>query len=178
MLLGSHTELVTCKIIILATLWTVARQTPLSMGFSRQEYWSGSPFPSPGDLPRSGIKPRSPALQTDSLPSEPPGTSLLRGLDELIHMTHLESFQLHRKHSANVSHNYFFNVEKKLSLSEHPSGSGIVLSTLHHALILIVTQQGTNCYAYFYWVKRLNSSSRIRKLVNGTPGVGFDPRSV
>jgi len=43
------------------------------MGFSRQEYWSGLPFPSPGDLPNPGIKPRSPALQTDALPSEPPG---------------------------------------------------------------------------------------------------------
>ena len=105
-------------------------------------------------------------------------SELLRGLDELIHMTHLELFQLYRKHSTNVSHNYFFNVEKKLSLSEHPSGSGIVLSTLCHALILTVTQQGTNYYVYFYWVKRLSISSRIRKLVNGTPGVGFDPRSV
>ena len=49
------------------TLWAVARQAPLSMGFSRQEYWSGLPCPSPGDLPNPGIKPRSPALQTDSL---------------------------------------------------------------------------------------------------------------
>ena len=48
---------------------TVARQAPLSMGFSRREYWSGLPFPSPGDLPDSGIKPWSPALQADSLPS-------------------------------------------------------------------------------------------------------------
>ena len=45
---------------------------PLSMGFSRQEYWSGLPFPSPGDLPDPGIEPRSPALQTDALTSEPP----------------------------------------------------------------------------------------------------------
>ena len=43
------------------------------MGFSRQEYWSGVPFPSPGDLPNPGIKPGSPALQADALPSEPPG---------------------------------------------------------------------------------------------------------
>ena len=48
-------------------------QALLSMGFSRQEYWSGLPFPSPGDLPDPGIEPRSPALQVDSLPSEPPG---------------------------------------------------------------------------------------------------------
>ena len=49
--------------------WTVARQAPLSMEFSRLEYWSGSPFPSPGDLPNPGIEPRSPALQADSLPT-------------------------------------------------------------------------------------------------------------
>ena len=58
---------------LFATPWTVAYQAPLSMGFSRQEYWSGLPFPSPGDLPDPGIEPRSPALRTDSLLSEPPG---------------------------------------------------------------------------------------------------------
>ena len=57
--------------------WTVACQAPLSMGFSRQEYWSGLPFPSPEDLPDPGIEPRSSALQADSLPSEPPGKSVL-----------------------------------------------------------------------------------------------------
>ena len=50
--------------------WTVAYQTSPSMGFSRQEYWSGLPFPSPGDLPDPGIKPVSPALQADALPSD------------------------------------------------------------------------------------------------------------
>ena len=50
--------------------WTVAYQAPLPMGFYRQEYWSGLPFPSPGDLPNPGIKPRSPALQADALTSE------------------------------------------------------------------------------------------------------------
>ena len=55
--------------------WTVvACQAPLSMRFSRQEHWSGLPFPSPGDVPDPGIEPRYPALQADSLPSEPPGT--------------------------------------------------------------------------------------------------------
>ena len=55
------------------TSWTVAYQASLSMGFSRQEYQSGLPFPSPEDLPDPGIEPRSPTLQADSLPSEPPG---------------------------------------------------------------------------------------------------------
>ena len=54
----------------LATPWTIALQAPLSMGFSRQQYWSGLPFPSPGDLPNPGIEPRSPALQADSLLTE------------------------------------------------------------------------------------------------------------
>ena len=48
------------------------------MGFSRQEYWSGLPFPSPGDLPNPGIEPRSPTLQADALPSEPPGNPTLK----------------------------------------------------------------------------------------------------
>ena len=53
--------------------WTVAYKAPLSMEFSRQEYWSGLPFPSPGDLLDPGIEPKSPTLQADSLPSEPAG---------------------------------------------------------------------------------------------------------
>ena len=56
--------------LILANPWTIAHQAPLSMRFSRQEYWSGLPFPSLGDLPNPGIKPRSPALQADSFPTE------------------------------------------------------------------------------------------------------------
>ena len=53
--------------------WTIACQAPLSMEFSRQEYWSGLPFPSPGGIPNSGTEAGSPALQTYSLLSEPPG---------------------------------------------------------------------------------------------------------
>ena len=61
---------------LFATPWTVAHQVPLSMEYwnsSRQEYWSGPPSPSPGDLPDPGIEPGTPALQADSLPSEPLG---------------------------------------------------------------------------------------------------------
>ena len=57
---------------LFGTPWTIAYQASLSIGFSRQEYWSGLPFPSPGDLPNPGIEPGSPALQADTLPSEPP----------------------------------------------------------------------------------------------------------
>ena len=66
----------TCLLIhvqLCATPWTIAHQAPLSVEFSRQEYWSGLPFPSPGDLPDPGIEPGSPVLQANSLPSEPPG---------------------------------------------------------------------------------------------------------
>ena len=61
------------RVQLFATPWTVARQAPLSMGFSRQEYWSRLSFPSPGDLPYPGIEPGCPALQADALSSEPPG---------------------------------------------------------------------------------------------------------
>ena len=60
---------------LFATPWTVAYQDPLSMGFSRQEYWSGLSFPSLGDLPNPGIEPGSPTLKADALLSEPPGKS-------------------------------------------------------------------------------------------------------
>ena len=62
---------------LFATPRTVAHQAPQSMEFSRQDYWSGLPFPSPGDLPNPGIKPGSPTWQADALPSEPPGRSNL-----------------------------------------------------------------------------------------------------
>ena len=59
---------------LFATPWTVAYQAPPSIGFSRQEYWSGVPFPSPGDVPDPGIEPGASELQADALPSEPPGS--------------------------------------------------------------------------------------------------------
>ena len=65
-----HGGLVTKSCLTLGTPWIVAYQAPLSMGFFRQEYWSGLPFPSPGDFPNGAIKPRSLALQADSLPTE------------------------------------------------------------------------------------------------------------
>ena len=64
------------SVVSLCDPWTVACQAPLSMGFSRQEYWSESSCPPPGNLPNPGIKPRSPKLQADSSPSLFPGTSV------------------------------------------------------------------------------------------------------
>ena len=61
------------RVRLFVTPWTVAHQTPLSIEFSRQEYWSGLPFPFPGDLPNPGMEPPSPALQADTLPFETHG---------------------------------------------------------------------------------------------------------
>ena len=71
--IGGDGGLVTKSCPTLVTPWTVACQAPLSMGFSRQEYWSGLSFPSPEDLPDPGIELRSPASQAESLPTELPG---------------------------------------------------------------------------------------------------------
>ena len=67
------------RVRLFVTPWTVACQAPPSMGFSRQEYWSGLPFASPGDLPDPGIEPGSPALQADAVTSEPPGIGAITG---------------------------------------------------------------------------------------------------
>ena len=76
-----------------STPWTVAHQAPPSMGASRQEYWSGLPFPSPGDLPDPGIKPWSPAFQADTLTSEPLGNP--RGpLNPALYLRGLEIFSV------------------------------------------------------------------------------------
>ena len=85
---------------LFVTPWTVAHESPLSMGFSRQEYWSGLPCPPPGDLPDPGIEPRSPALQADSLSSELPGKLILGGLDKLS----VWRFQESHWHIVNVFH--------------------------------------------------------------------------
>ena len=77
MILGKVKALVTSHVWLFAAPWTVAHKAPLSIEFSRQEYWSGLPFPSPGCLPNPGIKPGSPALQANSLPSEPPGKLMI-----------------------------------------------------------------------------------------------------
>ena len=79
-------KLLSC-VQLFAIPWTVAYQAPPSREFSRQEYWSGLPFPSPGDLPDPGIEPRSPTLQADALlfelPGKPKGTSIFGSLTHL-----------------------------------------------------------------------------------------------
>ena len=66
------------RVRLFVTPWTVAYQAPPFIGFSWQEYWSGLPFPSPGDLPNPGIEPGSPAFQADTLTSEPPGKPIIK----------------------------------------------------------------------------------------------------
>ena len=78
------------RVRLFATPWTVAYQAPPSMEFSRQEYWSGLPFSSPGDLPNPGIKPRSPELHADTLLSEPPGKPKWSGTLEQLHRSMVE----------------------------------------------------------------------------------------
>ena len=76
----------------LVTLWTVAQQAPLSMGFPREEYWCGLPFPSPGDLLDPGIKPRYPELQADYSLSEPRGGGAQKTTNEQKHPTGMFPF--------------------------------------------------------------------------------------
>ena len=68
------------RVQLFGTSWTVVYQVSPSMGSSRQKYWSGLPFPSPGDLPNPGIEPGCPALQADALPAEPTGKSYLHSI--------------------------------------------------------------------------------------------------
>ena len=77
------------RVQLFATPWTVAYQAPPSMGFSRQEYWSGLPFPSPGDLPNPGIEPGSPEFQADALTSEPPSLPKLMSIESVMPSNHL-----------------------------------------------------------------------------------------
>ena len=129
---------------LFVTLWTVAHQAPMSMGFSRQEYWSGLPFPSPGDLPNPGIEPRSPALQADALSSESPD-SILKSRDIIFptnvslcsqsydfSSSHVWMWELDCKESWVLKNRYFWTVvlktlesplDGKESQPVHPKGN-------------------------------------------------------
>ena len=74
------------------TPWTVAYQAPPSMGFPRQEYWNGLPFPSPGDLPDPEIEPGSPALEADTLTSEPPGMGWIKIVTKATHVRNIHYY--------------------------------------------------------------------------------------
>ena len=94
-ILSEWVESLSC-VHLFATPWTVTYQAPLCMRFSRQGYWSGLPFPSPGDLPNTGIEPWSPALQVDSLPLshlESPLSAYLRYNSHTLQLTHYRVVQ-------------------------------------------------------------------------------------
>ena len=95
---------------LFATPWTVPHHAPLSMWFPRQEYWSGLPFPSPSELPDPGIKPGSPTLQADSLPSEPPGKPIPEFRPLLFKVGFLDYQQQHHLGAPDQPHlNLHFN---------------------------------------------------------------------
>ena len=123
---------------LFATLWTIAHEAPLSMGFSRQEYWSGLPFPSPGDLPDPGIEPRSPALQADALTSEPPGKP------KIVFVVA-----------------YFYSELKIPYISLHTVLSS-VLTSFHFFILLLFSYPSFshfgNCWRFFLWSNGLNFS--------------------
>ena len=120
----SHTCIITYTIVLnvkslsyvqlFATPWTVTYQVPLSIGFSRQEYWSGLPFPPPGDLPNPGVEPRSPTLQADALLSEPPGKphTIVYRLQShtFVCFMYFGRWVLHTKTSINFSHPHFHSL--------------------------------------------------------------------
>ena len=97
--------------------WTIARQAPLSVGFPRQEYWSGLPLPSPGGLPDSGIEPASPALAGRFCTSEPPGKPLLHFTLSLSNLSFPSPFS-----SLHILHNYLKHcIYKSIILLSKPS---------------------------------------------------------
>ena len=104
LILSFLTEKISAKCVLVAycvqlfaTLWTIVHHAPLAMEFSREEYWSGFPFPSPGVLPNPGVELRSPTWQADSLPAEPSGkpikcTAVVYFQSNLKQQVHLISF--------------------------------------------------------------------------------------
>ena len=100
------------RVRLFVTPWTVAYRAPQSTEFSRQEYWSGLPFPSPGDLPNPGIEPGSPALQADALPSESPEKP-----------TTCKRYLQRRGRKSDCSE-VAFNMEGKLSKTSYTTSEG------------------------------------------------------
>ena len=119
------------RVRLFATPWTVAYQAPPSMGFSRQEYWSGLPFPSPGNLPDSGIEPWSPTLQADGLTSEPPGKPTL--YIELLKMSFFPFAMALVDHCSMSAPSSYFTQNHGIYSSIHPC---IYLITYLHLYLL------------------------------------------
>ena len=110
---------------LFATPWTVACQAPLSVEFSRQELWSGLPFPPPRDLPDPGIKSRSPAFQADSLPSEPLGNPTL--------------YRIYAGGKHSMLRTY------QMSINTGQSGKSHIKDTCYHRRATLLRPQGSGC---------------------------------
>ena len=124
------------RVRFFVTPWTVAYQAPPSVGFSRQEYWSGLPFPSPGDLPNSGIEPRPPTLQADSLPTESQGKSKNTGVGSL--------FLLHRIFPIQDSNQGLLHCRQilfQLNYQGNPNQT-LYVHHLRHTTLIIVLRGG------------------------------------
>ena len=104
---------------VFVTPWTVARQAPLSMGFSRQEYWSVLPFPAPMDLPNPDIEPMSPALAGRFFTTEPPGKPLLWYREALIDILLERLYILLKIYRSNFMNKSYFNYSKGVTLLKY-----------------------------------------------------------
>ena len=118
------------QVQLFATPWTVAHQASQSMGFSRQEYWSGLPVPSPGDLPDPEIEPMSPTLQADALTSEPPGKPIFQ-----LPNIYLKNRTLLAEYSKMIILSYLFDGKEENHITwEMPLYHWPELSNFSHSL--------------------------------------------
>ena len=149
---------VVSSVWLFTTPWTAAHQAPLSTGFPRQEYWSGLPFPSPGDLPHPGIEPRTPALRTDSLLSEPQGLEPIRTQEkDVIQSTHLSiSPDLLGHQEA-----HWGATAKRCSISAHSNEHS---SYSEHPVLKQVEDHNHRPYTYLPLVLCLENSFHKRSL--------------
>ena len=157
-----------------ATSWTVVCQATLTMEFSRQEYWSDFPFPSQRDLPNPGIKPESPALQADSLPSEPPGMPLyclthsfymkngckwLRAMKQIMHCILAERVGILRVNSRKLCSEFCRGWKRWLVFCEEISHlSSTVLLACNRLLQQAVLRVCLEDWEWFSWIWHLNKN--------------------
>ena len=149
-------------------LWTIARHAPLSTGFSRQEYWSGLPYPPPGDLPNPGIEPGCPALQADSLPSEPPGRPCVSETNTTLYVN-----------NTSIKKKFFLNLRGQIPIYRwrFESLSLTCLWSLDDG-VEICQECEVNINVIVLWGTRITTINHHRGYVgNSEIGVFFDPRN-
>ena len=133
---------------LFVTTCTVAYQAPPSMGFSRQEYWSGLPFPSPGDLPNPGIEPGFPTLQADALLSEPPGKPWLSYLDII-----LATFSYYSQVFLEVLWSFLVkSISFKIMIVVFDSMNELKVAIVAFLLIEFKIQVNYRIWSLFFWI--------------------------